>query len=82
MIKRKMSATPRRIKQQSVTLEIELPVLSDEAAAAVADVLVQLYHHFEATYYAQILSHHADQTCVVTVNGVAAKTRDDEPDLF
>lgn len=82
MIKKKVSATPRRVKRQTVTLEIELPALSDEAAAAVADVLVQLYHHFEASYYAQILSHHADQTCLVNVNGAADKKRDDEPDLF
>ena len=52
---------PRRTRRQTVHLEIELPALSDEAAAAMADVLVQLYHRFEATYYAQILNHHADR---------------------
>jgi hypothetical protein len=52
---------PRRDKRHTVIFEIELPVLSDEAAAAVADILVQLYHRFEAAYYGQILNHHADQ---------------------
>lgn len=82
MIKKKMSATPRRARRPTVMLEIELPALSDEAAAAVADVLVQLYHRFEAAYYAQILSHHADQECVINVNGIGDKKRDAEPDLF
>jgi hypothetical protein len=36
-----MTVTPRRAKRPSVMLEVELPLLSDEAAAAVADVLVQ-----------------------------------------
>jgi hypothetical protein len=52
---------PRNTRRQTIKLEIELPALSDEAAAAMADVLVQLYHRFEATYYAQILNHHADR---------------------
>jgi hypothetical protein len=82
VIKKKMSATPRRTKRPTVILEIELPALSDEAAAAVADVLVQLYHRFEATYYAQILSHHADQECVIGVNGDTGKKSNTEPDLF
>lgn len=82
MLKKKMSATPRRSKRPTVMLEIELPALSDEAAAAVADVLVQLYHHFEAAYYAQILSHHADRTCLINVNGTADTKRDTEPELF
>ncbi|WP_426107939.1 hypothetical protein [Massilia sp. TSP1-1-2] len=82
MMKKKMSPTPRRSRRPTVTLEIELPELSDEAAAAVADVLVQLYHRFEATYYAQILNHHADRVCMVSVNGVDDKKREDEPDLF
>ena len=82
MIKKTMSATPRKSRRPTVMLEIELPELSDEAAAAVADVLVQLYHRFEATYYAQILNHHADRVCMLNVNGVKDKKRDDEPDLF
>lgn len=82
MIKKTMSATPRKSRRPTVMLEIELPELSDEAAAAVADVLVQLYHRFEATYYAQILNHHADRVCMLNVNGAKDKKRDDEPDLF
>ena len=61
MTDKKMTVTPRRTTRPTVTLEIELPELSNEAAAAIADVLVQLYHRFEAAYYAQILSHHVDQ---------------------
>lgn len=57
---------PHRPRRQTVRLEIELPALSDEAAAVVADVLVQLYHRFEATYYAQILNHHAELALVGT----------------
>ena len=38
-----------------------------------ADVLVQLYHRFEATYYAQILNHHADRA-------LALKVSHDDPD--
>ncbi len=57
-------------------LEIELPALSDEAAAAMADVLVQLYHRFEATYYAQILNHHADQAFA----GARSNFTPDQPD--
>jgi hypothetical protein len=82
MMKKKMSPTPRRASRPTVMLEIELPALSDEAAAAVADVLVQLYHRFEAIYYAQILNHHADRVCMVNVNGGDDKKRDDEPGLF
>ncbi len=82
MIKKKMSATPRKSARPTVMLEIELPVLSDEAAAAVADVLVQLYHRFEASYYAQILNHHAERVCMFNANEVNDKKRDDEPDLF
>jgi hypothetical protein len=48
MTTKKMTPTPRLRARASVKLEIELPVLSDEAAAAMADVLVQLYHRFEA----------------------------------
>ena len=63
MAKRILTLTKRRAKHPSTTLlEIELPQLSNEAAAALAEVLVQLYHRFEATYYAQILSPHADQS--------------------
>ncbi len=62
MAKRVPSRTTRRAKRPpTVLLEIELPELSNETAAALADVLVQLYHRFEATYHGQILSHHADQ---------------------
>lgn len=61
MTKKKMTPTARRNVQASVRLEIELPALSDEAAAAMAEVLVQLYHRFEATYYAQILRYHVDR---------------------
>ena len=63
--------SPRRDKRHTVIFEIELPVLSNEAAAAIADVLVQLYHRFEAAYYAQILSHHADQALTVNVTASA-----------
>jgi hypothetical protein len=59
MTRKTFTPTPRRNARPTQILQIELPALSDEAAAAVADVLVQLYHHFEAAYYAQILSHHA-----------------------
>lgn len=61
MLTKHRAVSSRRAKRQTITLEIELPALSDEAAAAMADVLVQLYHRFEATYYAQILNHHADR---------------------
>lgn len=64
-----------RARRQSITLEIELPVLSDEAAAAMASVLVQLYHRFEATYYAQILNHHAD----LALAGARSDTNTDGP---
>ena len=60
MTHKKITVTPRRSTRPTVRLHIELPELSNEAAAAMADVLVQLYHCFEAAYYAQILSHHAD----------------------
>ena len=71
MTHKKITVTPRHTTRPSVTLEIELPVLSNEAAAAMADVLVQLYHRFEAAYYAQILSHHAEQTLNINVNAPA-----------
>lgn len=58
-----MSIPPRMGK--TIMLEIELPALSDEAAAALAAVLVQLYHRVEATYYAQILNHHAQQALAI-----------------
>ncbi|WP_297479333.1 hypothetical protein [Ferrovum sp.] len=62
MTKRKSTFPSRRNKRPSTAfLDIELPELSNEAAATLADVLVQLYHRFEAAYYAQILSHHAEQ---------------------
>jgi len=67
MTHKKIPVTPRNTTRPTVTLEIELPALSNEAAAAMADVLVQLYHRFEAAYYAQILSHHADQTLNIDV---------------
>lgn len=68
---------PRRTRRQTVRLEIELPVLSDEAAAAMADVLVQLYHRFEATYYAQILNHHADRALALNGGQNNPDTNDD-----
>ena len=68
---------PRRTRRQTVHLEIELPALSDEAAAAMADVLVQLYHRFEATYYAQILNHHADRALARNGNRNNADINDD-----
>ena len=61
MATKQRTLNPSRRRQQTVILEIEMPALSDEAAAAMAAVLVQLYHRFEATYYGQILNHHA--TC-------------------
>jgi hypothetical protein len=68
---------PRRTRPRTVKLEIELPPLSDEAAAAVADLLVQLYHRFEATYYAQILNHHADRALAINVSQDDTNTNDD-----
>ena len=68
---------PCRTRRQTVRLEIELPVLSDEAAAAMADVLVQLYHRFEATYYAQILNHHTDRALALNGNQNDPDTNDD-----
>ena len=80
MTHKKITVTPRNTTRPSVTLEIELPVLSNEAAAAMADVLVQLYHRFEAAYYAQILSHHADQTLNIDVTAAARnKLANNEP---
>ena len=67
------TAPPHRTRRQTIRLEIVLPALSDEAAAAMADVLVQLYHRFEASYYAQILNHHADRA-------LALKLSHDDPD--
>ena len=40
MTHKKITVTPRRTAGTTVKLEIELPELSDEAAAAIADVLV------------------------------------------
>jgi hypothetical protein len=71
MTHKTITVTPRRSTPANVTLQIELPALSNEAAAAIADVLVQLYHRFEAAYYAQILSHHADQAFTVNVTAAA-----------
>lgn len=82
MTKKKVTVTARRAKRPSATLEIELPVLSDEAAAAVADVLVQLYHRFEADYYAQILNHHADQAFAIQVHDPLRNGQCDSPELF
>ena len=59
MTTKQRNVNQRRRGRQTVMLEIELPALSDEAAAAMAAVLVQLYHRFEATHYSQILNHHA-----------------------
>jgi len=77
MITKTKTPPPRRTRRQTVTLEIELPVLSDEAAAAMADVLVQLYHRFEATYYAQILNHHADRALALKVSQNDPDANDD-----
>jgi hypothetical protein len=73
----KTKTVPRRTRRQTIRLEIELPVLSDEAAAAIADMLVQLYHRFEATYYAQILNHHANRALALTGNPNDPDTNDD-----
>ncbi len=81
MIKKKMTASPRRTRRPTVMLEIELPELSNEAAAGVADVLVQLFHRFEATYYAQILAHH-DTQMTSTFMGPAPSRPDSGPELF
>jgi hypothetical protein len=67
MTRKNMTPTARQRTRATVTLQIELPALSDEAAAAMADILVQLYHRFEATYYAQILSHHAQRAVGIEV---------------
>lgn len=82
MTRKKMTPTPRRSARPTVKLEIELPVLSDEAAAAMADILVQLYHRFEAAYYAQILSHHADQALTINVAGSGRDNQNRAPQLF
>jgi hypothetical protein len=71
MTDKKMTVTARRTTAPTIKLEIELPELSNEAAAAIADVLVQLYHRFEAAYYAQILTHHADQAFTINVTASA-----------
>jgi hypothetical protein len=47
-----------------------------------ADVLVQLYHRFEATYYAQILSHHADQALTLNTTGPGRNKEDANTELF
>jgi hypothetical protein len=77
MAHKKITVSPRNTKRPTVTLEVELPVLSNEAAAAMADVLVQLYHRFEAAYYAQILTHHADLTLNIDVTASARNKLDD-----
>ena len=77
MTHKKITVSPRNTKRPTVTLEVELPVLSNEAAAAMADVLVQLYHRFEAAYYAQILTHHADLTLNIDVTAAVRNTLDD-----
>jgi hypothetical protein len=80
MTHKKMTGTPRRTTRPTVTLEIELPELSNEAAAAMADILVQLYHRFEAAYYGQILSHHADQALNINLTASARnKLADTDP---
>ncbi|MDA0578385.1 MAG: hypothetical protein O3B24_09835 [Verrucomicrobia bacterium] len=75
MTDKNITVTARRTTHPTVKLEIELPELSDESAAAIADVLVQLYHHFEAAYYAQILSHHADHAHPFNVTASARNKR-------
>jgi len=69
--------SPCRTGRQTIRLEVDLPPLSDEAAAAMADVLVQLYHRFEAAYYAQILNHHADRALALKVSHDDPDTNDD-----
>ena len=82
MSRKKMTPTARRNHRATVNLEIELPVLSDEAAAAMADVLVQLYHRFEASYYAQILSHHAERALSIDLTGTGRSKPDPDAELF
>ena len=82
MTNKKTTVIPRRAARPTVLLAIDLPALSDEAAAAVADVLVQLYHRFEATYYAQILTHHADQAFSFDVTGGDHNHQDRTADPF
>lgn len=77
-----MTPTPRLRTRASVKLEIELPALSDEAAAAMADVLVQLYHRFEAAYYAQILSHHAQRALSIDLTAPDCTNPQRPPELF
>jgi hypothetical protein len=79
MTDKKMTVTPRRSTRPAVKLEIEFPELSNEAAAAIADVLVQLYHRFEAAYYAQILSHHADQALTINLTAPARNPANTDP---
>ena len=81
MTRKRRNVNPRRSRRQPVLLEIELPALSDEAAAAMAAVLVQLYHRFEATYYGQILNHHATCGLGYPRTGVGSDDldRNDEP---
>ena len=82
MTRKKMTPAARLPARSSVKLEIELPRLSDEAAAAMADVLVQLYHRFEATYYAQILSHHADRALGLDATAPGRANQQFPPQLF
>ena len=82
MAKKKFTRTLRGTSHSTVKLEIELPVLSDEAAAAMADVLAQLYHRFEAAHYAQILGYHADQAVNINVPGAEYNGSQPESDPF
>jgi hypothetical protein len=82
MTSKKMTPAARLPTRATVKLEIELPALSDEAAAAMADVLVQLYHRFEATYYAQILSHHADTALGLDATAPDRAKAPRSPELF
>ena len=82
MAKKKFTRALRGTSHSTVKLEIEFPALSDEAAAAVADVLVQLYHRFEAAHYAQILGYHADQAVTITVPGARYNGSQPESDPF
>jgi len=47
-----------------------------------ADVLVQLYHRFEATYYAQILSHHAERALNIDLACAGCSKADPDNELF
>jgi len=49
------------MKHDSLPIEIHLPTLSDEAAIAVRDFLLECLMSFESHYYAQILRFYQDR---------------------